>query len=146
MEFEKSSLFIWRGRILYAGLEGYTTEPHRHYAASLLLGLDEPIGLATDFDSGGSAGTRESARCWLLGPNLEHQSLAAGRVAVIQLDPDSARFAAMADRLSTAGYCRLDPELADAQITGELAKLYLDGVDCGFADGLFTELLHRLFV
>ena len=137
MVVEKNILFIWRGRILYAGVDGYTTEPHQHYAASLLIGLDAPLTLRVD-------DAVAQPRCVLLGPNLYHQSLSSSRVIVLQLDPDSEWYEPIGRWLGSAGYREI-PYDRLAAFEHRFGELYLEMLDCAGAERLYHDLLENLW-
>lgn len=134
---EKNILFIWQGRILYAGVEGYATEPHQHYAASLLIAMDEPLVLNV-------GGQTSHPRCVLLGPNLHHQSNGRGRVIVIQLDPDSARYEPIGRWLGDAGFREIPYEWV-ANFEHRFSELYLEMLGCAEAGLLYRDLLQELW-
>ncbi len=134
---EKNILFIWQGRILYAATRGYATEPHRHYAASLLIGLEEPLILDV-------AGERSRPRAAVLGPNLHHRSIGQGRVIVLQLDPDSALYEPMGRWLGDAGWREIPYERI-APFDFRFSELYLEMLECREADVLYHDLLHELW-
>ncbi|MEQ9364587.1 MAG: AraC family transcriptional regulator, partial [Leptospirales bacterium] len=134
---EKNILYIWQGRILYAGVDGYATEPHRHYAASLLIAPEDPLILNVD-------GRRSRPRCVLLGPNLRHQSTSHARVVVLQLDPDSVLYEPIGRWLGDAGLREIPYERV-ARFEHRFSELYLEMLDCREADLLYRDIIKELW-
>ncbi|MCR9142864.1 MAG: AraC family transcriptional regulator [bacterium] len=134
---EKNILYVWQGRILYAGATGYAAEPHRHYAASLLIAPEEPLLLNVD-------GRSSRPRCVLLRPNLYHQSISQARVLVLQLDPDSALYEPMGRWLGSDGYREI-PYESVASFEHRFSELFLEMLDCREADRLYCDVIRQIW-
>ncbi|EKF73728.1 putative transcriptional regulator [Alcanivorax hongdengensis A-11-3] len=88
-------LFLWRGGWLML-LPSLHNRPHRHVAASLLVGLDGDVRVDAD-------GEVMQGRVVLVAPEREQDLASDGPVAVIHLDPDEPAWCALkAHGLSTA--------------------------------------------
>lgn len=127
-------LYIWNGAALYAARH-IEPDPHAHYAASLLLSLDDPFDVELENE-------RVKLRACLLGPNLHHRLVARDtRMIVLQLDPDSAEYESLAfaapspPRLYPLEYDRFAPA------ESELAHLFDDPLGCGKARRIFLDIL-----
>ncbi len=124
-------MFLWPGRWLLVGrLEA--NRRHRHVAASLLWGLDGPIGLEVD-------GQWRETSAALVAPEVP-QALDPrdGRVLVAHLDPDTEYWQTLASCLDGA-------DSVDLAIPASLRRLALalpGTTGCSTADALMSELCH----
>jgi AraC family transcriptional regulator, arabinose operon regulatory protein len=92
-------LFLWRdGWLLLAG--PIRNRGHRHVAASLLFGLDQPFTAEV-------GGHSVVARALLVAPDAEQSLVSSGSTLVAHLDPDSPLWLPLHASL-TGGYRRLD--------------------------------------
>jgi AraC family transcriptional regulator, arabinose operon regulatory protein len=74
-------LFLWSdGWLLLAG--SINNRRHRHVAASLLFGLDQPLRVE-------AAGQMFAGRAVLVGPDVEQSLQSPGATLVVHLDPDN---------------------------------------------------------
>jgi hypothetical protein len=65
---------------------------HRHVAAALLFGLDQPLKVEVE-------GQRLQARALIVAPDAEQSLQSDGDTLVVHLDPDSPLWRALAPRL-----------------------------------------------
>lgn len=105
-----SPLYVWRGGWL-AVLSNMANQPHRHVAASLLVGLQGPLNVTVD-------GQRLDQQIVLVPPEQTQTLHSEGPVAVIHLDPDEPAWrglsAGMGEHLQQTLLTALPP-LAEAQ-------------------------------
>ena len=92
------ALHLWPNGGLFVGAD-MVNEPHRHFTASVLVGLDGPIRVRVS-----------PARDWstvegvMVAPNVEQQLDAGGRrLASLQIDPESDLFARIAPHFAASG-------------------------------------------
>lgn len=80
-------LFLWQGGWLMV-MPAIDNQPHQHVAASLLVGLDQPIRVTVE-------GRLYQQRVVLVPPDVPQSLNSQGPVAVIHLDPDEPAWRAL---------------------------------------------------
>ncbi len=104
-----AQLFIWESRVFYLA-QGVIAEGHAHYNASLIVSGDHPFEIRTP------EGSRKTLAA-LVSPNVYHELRAeSSRMVILQIDPMSAEYAAVAERFGKAGICDVErpPEIPAA--------------------------------
>ncbi|EOQ90431.1 DNA-binding helix-turn-helix protein [Leptospira yanagawae serovar Saopaulo str. Sao Paulo = ATCC 700523] len=130
----KGSLFYFGERILL-GTQGLVTEPHSHYAVSILVSKQSPFQLVTKEKE-----TIETEGI-IIPPNFFHRLEASHtEIVVIQLDPKSEEYKKieMKDR-----YSLLDkPSIQTIQSLAE--PLFTNTLNCQTARKVYEEILEVL--
>ena len=80
-------LFLWQGGWLMV-MPAIANQPHQHVAASLLVGLDQPIRVTVE-------GCLRQQRVVLVPPDVSQSLNSQGPVAVVHLDPDEPAWRAL---------------------------------------------------
>lgn len=110
------TLHLWPDGALFEAAD-LENAPHRHFTASILVGLGGPIRVRAK-----PLGDWQVVDATLVAPNVEQQLDARGaRLATLQVDPECEAFGAIAHRL-TSGAVVLPPDLA-ARVQRELSGL-----------------------
>ncbi|MDF3821084.1 AraC family transcriptional regulator [Leptospira sp. 96542] len=127
------SLFYFGERILL-GCQGIETEPHAHYAVSILISMDKTFTIETE------NGVKTSTRGIILGPNFYHSLFANdSKMIVIQLDPKSEEYKTLPHK----DFYQIPDFIIEkiSLISGGL----LDGsLDCSSAKNLYNSILEIL--
>ncbi len=142
----KNQLYIWQGRILYAAY-GNTTEPHGHYAVSVLISLDEPMllkGRPPGVTKGDEVIELGEYRAVVLSPNFYHQAVAPERrFVVLQIDPDLDLYGPVGQWLGDAGFREVPFEQLQP-LAVDFSDLFLGAYDCTEAGAFFEAVLHAI--
>ncbi|MCT8332817.1 AraC family transcriptional regulator [Leptospira sp. 85282-16] len=130
----KGSLFYFGERILI-GSTGLVTEPHSHYAVSILVSLGAPFHLHTKSDA-----VIESQGI-IIPPNYYHKLDASqSEMVIIQLDPKSEEY----KRIEMDG----SPKTIDLEVRNKIQKiadpLFGETLDCLSARSLYNQILSLL--
>jgi AraC-like DNA-binding protein len=105
----QGAVHIWHEGIVFVGT-GIRNAPHRHFTASLIFGIDGPFA----FRSGRSPW--RTSRAIATAPNAVQQMDTRGhRVAVMQVDPETAAYAKLAPHFVEHG-AFFEPEPAVAAV------------------------------
>lgn len=134
----RNQLYIWQGRVLYSTREN-VTEPHGHYASSILLGINDAFKIVETEDP-----QVRSYRAAVLSPNVSHRLDGSGtRMIILQIDPDFTDFQPLQTALGERPVLGLDFEIFghllerfDALMAGEL--------DCSGARDLYDDILTAI--
>lgn len=131
------SLYLFDGRLLYAA-PGIESEPHSHYAVSVLIARGEPFQIRM----GETLHPPLSAA--VLAPNAFHELHAPrARMIVLHLDPDCAEFGPLSKRLNHAALLPIAAEeLAD--LGAEFDRALAGELDCGAARRLYERTLQQI--
>lgn len=127
-------LFYFGARVLLAH-KGLSTDPHSHYAVSILISLSSPLKIVDEFDI-----TREF-RAVVLAPNTHHTLLAEhSDIIVLQIDPYGSDYAPIAARFGRKGiheipFSELEPVLTRCE------TLFQENINCLDAKELFEDIL-----
>jgi AraC-like DNA-binding protein len=92
------TLHLWPNGVFFVGAD-MANEPHRHFTASILLGLDGPILFRA-----GAAREWSTVDAVMVAPNVEQQLDARGRkLVILQIDPESDSYAGIAHHVAGTG-------------------------------------------
>lgn len=124
----KGALHLWPSGGLFVGT-GMVNEPHRHFTASIIVGLDGQVPVRTAVTEGWTP-----VDGVLVAPNVEQQLDARGlRVATFQVDPESHDYGRIAHHFGASSLAARDRDgvrVMDAQtvaaIRGALSALTED--------------------
>ena len=125
----KIRLYLWPHRLLFLG-PGFDTEPHRHHAAQICVGLGGPIKLRTSDQA-----TWQEAAEFFIRPDQLHQ-LDAGQspTAILYLEAEGAEYRAYLDQAAIA-----PPQNIAAK--NEFLNLLNRGGNCAEAERACRNLL-----
>ncbi|MCW7492831.1 AraC family transcriptional regulator [Leptospira sp. 2 VSF19] len=130
----KGSLFYFGERILL-GTAGIVTEPHSHYAVSILVSLGNSFHLYT------KSNQIIESQGIIIPPNYYHKLDASqSEMVIIQLDPKSEEYKRIEMDLS--------PKTIDSTTREQILKiadpLFGDSLDCKSARALYNQILSLL--
>lgn len=130
---QKNSIYVWNGYLLFSR-RGLTTEFHAHYAASIVITLDDPFVIETDK-------IRQSYSAALITSNAYHRTIAAenGKLIVILIDPETFEYESIMSGGTADSIIELDYKNF-IHLKEPLSRVY-DGISCDDAWKLFEEVL-----
>ncbi len=134
VENRSGILFYFGGKVLLAH-KGLVTDPHSHYAVSILISLSSPLKIVDDSEI-----TREF-QAVVLAPNTHHTLLAEhSDLIVLQIDPYGTDYAPIAARFGRKGiheipFGDLDPVMSRCK------NLFYENLNCESAKELFEDIL-----
>ncbi|TGK64781.1 AraC family transcriptional regulator [Leptospira wolffii] len=133
-ENRNGTLFYFGGRVLLAH-KGLSTDPHSHYAVSILISLSSPLKIVDEF------GITREFKAAVLAPNTHHTLLAEEcDLIVLQLDPYGSDYAPIAARFGRKGIHEIP--FTDLESTLERCNLlFTENLSCSDARELFEDIL-----
>lgn len=136
-ESERNQLYIWQGRALYATREN-VTEPHGHYASSILLGINDTFQVTE------SGGTPREYRAAVLSPNIYHALDGSGtRMIILQIDPDFSEYRPLEKRMDGHSVLGLDFAMFSS-LADRFETMFAGTLDCREARGLYDDILTAI--
>lgn len=125
-------LFLWPDRLLFLG-PGFETEGHRHHAAQICVGLDEPLRLRASSRSGWQRGV-----AFFIAPDQPHElDAGTGATAVVYLEAEGVEYARLLKSAPFEPLRKLHP----VPELGSIRRLLQDGGDARAADAAARSLL-----
>lgn len=125
---QRGIFYLWHDHFLLLA-RGHHNSPHRHVAASLILGVDAPVRVQVD-------GHWHQGGLFLVAPEVEQALESDGRVLVAHFDPDTRYWRQLVSRLDGQGVFCADFATIDLAVDAfeggdcRRVRLWLDAV-CG---------------
>ncbi len=134
---QRNYVYIWAGRLLTTA-PAISTAPHRHLAASVLIGLDKPFQLSVGRQ------TAIDAEVAVIAPDvIQHQDSGNAPMVVLHLDPDQPLYRRLAPVLGDRS-CVTLPRSRFEGLLEPLRAAVFQPLDCAGAHSLFSEVLGRV--
>ncbi|TGK04964.1 AraC family transcriptional regulator [Leptospira semungkisensis] len=130
-------LFYFGGRVLLAH-KGLITDPHSHYAVSIIISLTSSFQIVNESDES------KDYQAVVLAPNTYHTLLAEhSDLIVLQMDPYGIDYAGVAARFGRKGISEIP--FSDLEIVLDRCKnLFQEKVNCQSAKDLFEDILSTV--